>query len=65
MPGLVGSRLQTEHFYTSCKLHSMFYCEKPSGCDRHCRAIRETPEVSAFSHQVFFLLDFFCFYYLF
>lgn len=51
MPGLVGSRLQTKHFYASCKLHSMFCCEKLSDCDRLRATIRKTPEVSAFSNQ--------------
>ncbi|KAI6072916.1 hypothetical protein LUU34_00671800 [Aix galericulata] len=32
-------------------LHSMFFCEKPSDCDRLWRTIRRTPEVSAFSNQ--------------
>lgn len=51
MPGLVGSRLQTERFRTSCKLHSLFCCEKPSDSDRLQRTIRKAPEASAFSNQ--------------
>lgn len=51
MPGLVGSRLQTEHFCSSCKLHSLFCCEKPSAGDRRWGTLREAPEVSAFPNQ--------------